>query len=156
MDRYVPEHTVYQPVQKTVVRQKTPQGYLVVNTVKWRNWLIYFLFAVIACLGVYIAYLHLFEKRDQCAEKRDPCADCKIDTPVGEMSCSFLGTVIKTMKQNPGNSAMARLSQSGSQAPSGLIATNAANGDPGYYSPLQAAQTNPEQAALTRLNFPTS
>ena len=173
------------PQQKTVVKQKTPQGYVLVNTVKWRNWLIYFLIAVIVGMGAYIAYLHLrdpcAEKRDQYAEKRDPCADCQIDTPVGQMSCSFLGTVIKTMKQSPGNFGMGQSGlpdQSGLQGQSGqLIATNPANGTYGYYngyaqSPLQAApaapaapltqltqvtQTNPEQAALMKqLHFQTA
>lgn len=185
MSRYPTEYPDFPLQTKTVVKQKTPQGYLVVNTVKGRNWLICFLFAVIVGLGVYIAYLHLrdqcAEKRDPCAEKRDPCADCKIDTPVGQMSCSFLGTVIKTMKQNPGNSGMGQSGlqglpdQSGLQGQSGqLIATNPSSGTYGYYngytqSPLQAApaaqaaqltqltQTNPEQAArMKQLHFQTA
>jgi hypothetical protein len=127
-------------------------------------------------MGVYIAYLHLrdqcAEKRDQYAEKRDPCADCQIDTPVGQMSCSLLGTVIKTMKQSPGNFGMG---QSGLPVPSAqsgqLIATNPSSGTYGYYngytqSPLQSApaaqltqltQTNPEQAArMKQFHFQTA
>lgn len=162
------------PYPEYQVKQKQAQGYVVLNTVKWRNRLIYFLFAVIVGLGAYIAYLHL----------RDQCADCKIDTPFGQMSCSFLGTVTKTMKQNPGNSGMGQSGlqglpdqsglpgQAGPQGQSGqLIATNPSSGTYGYYngytqSPLQAApaaqaaqltQTNPEQAALMKqLHFQTA
>lgn len=100
------------PYPEYQVKQKQAQGYVVLNTVKWRNRLIYFLFAVIVGLGAYIAYLHL----------RDQCADCKIDTPFGQMSCSFLGTVTKTMKQNPGNSGMGQSGLQGLPDQSGLPA----------------------------------
>ena len=118
MDRYT-DYT-----QKTVVKQKTPQGYVVVNTVKWRNWLICFLIAVIVGMGAYIAYLHLrdqcAEKRDQYAEKRDPCADCQFDTPYGPMSAAIFGAEIKKMTQsyrNSGNSGRFGMGASGQYIP---------------------------------------